>query len=382
MRVKQGKGVFVVLEGPDGSGKTQACKMIVEQFQKEFPDREVLHLVAPHHGELREYLLKEREVPIPAETEILVFLAGHEEQTAMTIVPALARGAIVVCDRYLESLIAYQGYGRERLITVQALVSILKLDRVKPDVTVTLDTSEATTAQRMAEREGNNRMDKQSKEFYSRVRVGYRLQQLERQRRNRDQMTIQLDNNSTLQNLYAGCEAFVKSYSQRIRNEHSTDTLTLQRKAMAKRVYDSSVLHLNKQEYILLLQGAMSGDLINGGDGIQSIFTTPIVPIDTPALILNAGASGVYKYSSDQEQDPHQPIQFARGEPHLVMVFDHPTPRKVITNLNTLDCWIMAEHYEGTTLVPATWRPWVNNTLQYVNVRELLDIAKALGFRQ
>jgi dTMP kinase len=103
------KGIFIVIEGLDGSGKTTQAKLLVEKLQKNY---EVIFTTEPSNGKIgsfirNSYLYDNKR--LPTEAEALLFSADRIEHCKTEIEPALNEGKIVICDRYLYSTIAYQG---------------------------------------------------------------------------------------------------------------------------------------------------------------------------------------------------------------------------------------------------------------------------------
>lgn len=165
---------FITLEGGDGAGKTLQARLLAESLATR--GRPVLLTRepggAPGAEDIRNLLVKGdpgRWVPL-AET-MLVF-AARAEHVARTIRPALAAGMWVVCDRYVDSTLAYQGTGQgvgEE--TVRALRDLVGLD---PDVTLILDVDEATGLARSAARGGGDRYERMGCSFHTRVRQAFR----------------------------------------------------------------------------------------------------------------------------------------------------------------------------------------------------------------
>ena len=171
----EGRGRFITLEGPDGSGKsTQAERLVAGLRDAGFsvtPTREPGG--TPLGERVRQILLHAAELrPAPA-TDVLLFNAGRAQQVAEVIRPALDRGDVVVCDRYADSTLAYQGYGSGQPLESLRAVEAFTIDAVRPDLTILLDLPpELGLARRRTA--GANRFEEQfDLAFHRRVREGY-----------------------------------------------------------------------------------------------------------------------------------------------------------------------------------------------------------------
>lgn len=170
--------LFITFEGPDGSGKTTQIGLLAETLMARGCD--VLALREPGGtaigDQIREVLHNLRNREMQPRTEILLYNAARAQLVEQRIKPHLAQGGIVVCDRYADSTLAYQGYGRELALADVRRIVAFATQQLKPDVTFYLDIDvEAGLARR---RQGGgewNRMDDQALEFYRRVREGYRV---------------------------------------------------------------------------------------------------------------------------------------------------------------------------------------------------------------
>lgn len=168
-------GIFIVIEGIEGSGKTTAVRRLAEALEAAHYD-----VVATREpggtaiGErIRAFLLDDR-VAFCAETEALLFAAARAQHVREVILPALERGAIVVCDRFVDSSLAYQWGGRglpkEAVLAAQALAT----RGVVPDLKILLDLPvDAGLARRASDEGPMNRIDEESQAFHERVRSAY-----------------------------------------------------------------------------------------------------------------------------------------------------------------------------------------------------------------
>ena len=168
--------MFISLEGLDGSGKTTQFHRLVEALRARGQD--VLALREPGGtaiGEqVREILHDHKHAEMDARAELLLYCASRAQLMAQRILPQLASGGIVVCDRFADSTLAYQGYGRGLDLSLLRTLLNFATQGVRPNLTVYFAVPVAVGLARRAKGEEFNRMDAQSVAFYQRVAVGYR----------------------------------------------------------------------------------------------------------------------------------------------------------------------------------------------------------------
>ena len=168
--------MFISLEGLDGSGKTTQFHRLVEALRARGQD--VLALREPGGtaiGEqVREILHDHKHAEMDARAELLLYCASRAQLMAQRILPQLASGGIVVCDRFADSTLAYQGYGRGLDLSLLRTLLNFATQGVRPNLTVYFAVPVAVGLARRAKGAEFNRMDAQSVAFYQRVAVGYR----------------------------------------------------------------------------------------------------------------------------------------------------------------------------------------------------------------
>jgi dTMP kinase len=168
--------MFITLEGPEGSGKTSQLPALAAFLCDAGYDV----LVTREPGgtavgdQIREILMNLQNVSIIPRTEILLFLAARAQHVDEVIRPALASGKVVLCDRFGDSTLAYQGFGHKTdLETLQALLHF-STGGLKPDLTLLVD---VPVEMGMARKRDNssewNRLDAYALAFHERVRQGY-----------------------------------------------------------------------------------------------------------------------------------------------------------------------------------------------------------------
>ncbi len=167
--------MFITFEGPEGSGKTTQIPLLRDFLRaagyRVFTTREPGGTAIG--DQIREVLLANRNTEMHPRTEILLFQASRAQLVEQEILPRLARGEIVICDRYADSTLAYQGYGhRVDLPRLRGIVDFAT-GGLKPDLTLLLDLDVEIGLARRAAEGGVNRMDAFALEFHRRVRAGY-----------------------------------------------------------------------------------------------------------------------------------------------------------------------------------------------------------------
>ena len=168
-------GSLITFEGIDGSGKSTQIQMLEHEFNKLGVEYKTFR--EPGGTDLSEkirvILLDKENIELISTAESLLFAAARAQLTAEQIKPAIEKGEFVICDRFTDSTIAYQGYGRGLDIKQLEEINYIATDGLTPDITFILDISPEAAAVRM-EAEASDRMEETGVDFFRRIRGGYR----------------------------------------------------------------------------------------------------------------------------------------------------------------------------------------------------------------
>jgi dTMP kinase len=170
-------GLFVTFEGPEGSGKTTQIRLLAEWLRQRGAD--VLLTREPGGTRIgdavRGLLLDPANTEMRAETEFLLFSAARAQIVGQIIRPHLAQGGVALCDRFADSSLAYQGYGRRLDLATLKVVTAFATGGLTPDLTVCLD---LPVIEGLRRKQGGdqiewNRMERERLEFHERVRAAF-----------------------------------------------------------------------------------------------------------------------------------------------------------------------------------------------------------------
>ncbi|AOY85294.1 dTMP kinase [Limosilactobacillus fermentum] len=171
-------GRFISFEGPDGAGKTSVLTAIRTGLVNQLGDQVVYTREPggnPIAEQVRAVLLDKQNGAMDDWTEALLYAASRRQHVVETLKPALEAGKLILCDRYLDSSIAYQGGGRELGIDRIWALNQYAIDGLLPDLTIFLDLPVETGLARIEKgrAETINRLDEQTTNFHRRVRQAY-----------------------------------------------------------------------------------------------------------------------------------------------------------------------------------------------------------------
>lgn len=205
-------GIFITLEGPDGSGKTTALKAIFEEL-KTLTDKQIVSTREPGGSpiaeKIREIILDTAHTEMDARTEALLYAASRRQHLVERVLPVLEAGDIVLCDRFVDSSIAYQGYARGIGETGIFKINDFATDGVQPDLTLYIDVPAEVGLRRIQKGMGTrefNRLDQEKQSFHDKVRAGY----LNIARENPTRI-VTIDGTQTPEEVVADCMQIIKA---------------------------------------------------------------------------------------------------------------------------------------------------------------------------
>lgn len=169
------RGLFITLEGGDGAGKSTQIENIGSFFEKK--GLVVVHSREPggtRIGEkLRDILLDSSNTEMDDVTEMMIYAAARAQHVRELVKPALEEGSVVICDRFLDSSIAYQAYGRG-LGDMVNIVNSYATDGLPPDITFWMDIDPDAGRERVSKMGDFDRLEMEARDFHYRVYEGYK----------------------------------------------------------------------------------------------------------------------------------------------------------------------------------------------------------------
>lgn len=171
------KGLFITLEGPEGAGKTTVIDMLLNYYQEKnlqiIKTREPGGI--PISEKIRNIILDPNHTEMDARTEALLYAAARRQHLVEKVVPALNDGAIVLCDRFIDSSLAYQGYARGVDMDEIWEINQFAIGDIMPELTIYFDLDPRIGLARINNTNDReiNRLDLETIEFHERVQEGY-----------------------------------------------------------------------------------------------------------------------------------------------------------------------------------------------------------------
>jgi dTMP kinase len=167
--------MFITVEGPDGSGKSTQLQLLVESLKQKGYDI----IVTREPGgttvgnQIREVLLSPDHHEMTPRVEMMLYAASRAQNVEQVIRPALERGAIVLCDRFIDASIAYQGYGLQYDLDQIQSLNEWATNGLTPDLTFLFDLSPERASARMKDRGQLDRIESRDQAFHERVYEGF-----------------------------------------------------------------------------------------------------------------------------------------------------------------------------------------------------------------
>lgn len=171
--------IFVTIEGPEGSGKTTVAKEVVEKLNSE--GYKVLYTREPGGvgiaEKIRNIILDVNNTNLDPRSEALLYAASRRQHLVEKVIPALEKGYIVICDRFVDSSLAYQGHARNIGIEEIYDINMFAINDKWPDLTILLDIEPEVGLQRIMKNRQNevNRLDLEGLNFHNKVHEGYQI---------------------------------------------------------------------------------------------------------------------------------------------------------------------------------------------------------------
>lgn len=171
------RGLFITFEGPDGAGKTTQIKMLEEYLLAK--GKKVKLTREPGGTKISEgirgLLLDANNKGMVDRTELLLYAASRAQHVDELIAPAVEEGQVVICDRFYDSTLAYQGYGRGIDISLIEQLNLIATKGINPDLTILLDIDVNKGLSRVQSQRGSalDRLEGEKIEFHEKVRAGF-----------------------------------------------------------------------------------------------------------------------------------------------------------------------------------------------------------------
>jgi dTMP kinase len=168
-------GIFITFEGPDGAGKSTIINMVAQQLGNVLLTREPGGIDIAE--QIRAVILDKENTAMDPRTEALLYAAARRQHLIEKVKPALDEGKIVLCDRFVDSSLAYQGFARGLGIDEVFAINHFAIENLMPQLTIYFDIEPELGLERINKNKGReiNRLDLENLEFHQKVRAGYHL---------------------------------------------------------------------------------------------------------------------------------------------------------------------------------------------------------------
>ncbi|GIN58071.1 thymidylate kinase [Lederbergia ruris] len=172
------RGIFITIEGPEGAGKTTIIQKVAQELEVKGMDviltREPGGI--PISEQIRGIILDSGNLAMDARTEALLYAAARRQHLVEKVIPGLQSGAVVLCDRFIDSSLAYQGYARGLGMDEILSINQFAIQELMPDQTIYFDIDPEIGLKRIETNKGReiNRLDLEQLNFHQMVRQGYK----------------------------------------------------------------------------------------------------------------------------------------------------------------------------------------------------------------
>ncbi|WP_141503707.1 dTMP kinase [Paenibacillus luteus] len=173
------KGIFITIEGGEGAGKSTLIELLSNKMHQR--GKSVMTTREPGGiliaEQIRSVILDRQHIAMDARTEALLYAAARRQHLVEKVVPALEQGRIVICDRFVDSSLAYQGHARGLGMEEVWAINQFAIQELMPDLTIYMDVSPEVGLSRIAQASDReiNRLDLEKHSFHEKVREGYQL---------------------------------------------------------------------------------------------------------------------------------------------------------------------------------------------------------------
>lgn len=204
-------GKFITFEGGECSGKTTIIQKVCQLFM----DKNIPYISTREPGgidiaeQIRDIILDIKNKKMTEETEALLYAASRMQHLKERIIPALDEGKIVICDRFLDSSLAYQGYARGLGMDAILKINHFALEHL-PDLTLFIDVTPDVALKRLSQRNKTDRLDLESETFHQKVYDGY--QEVMKLYPNR---VVRIDGNQNLEKVCDDCIHVILDFIRR-----------------------------------------------------------------------------------------------------------------------------------------------------------------------
>lgn len=169
------RGLFITLEGPDGSGKSTIIKLLGDYLK----DKGIEFIITREPGgtligeEIRHIILDDKNTEMGSETEALLYAAARGQHVHEKILPSIEEGKLVLCDRFILSSLAYQGVGRGLGIDRVKAINDFATRGLYPDLILFFHVDPEVTLERKTSKLGGDRLEQEGNDFHKNVYEGY-----------------------------------------------------------------------------------------------------------------------------------------------------------------------------------------------------------------